>query len=407
MSTPSHPSVYDNMAQSLLPPPVLTSYKLVDEPVRMPVEEPVPVEETVYRGVPVEEPLGEPIGRVPVEEPVPMPVEEPAPVKEEQIMHRNQIMQHPSGSEGWLPTEDVAPPQMPEPRRHEPIPVRRTSIVSSARIKDNDNLDATIAANAEAASATPRRTVSLGRAGSKKGVPTTTEARPIPGSAFLGGAGATGPKSIAEEDAGMMARNQEAHASLTSRQRSRIAKTEGGLNCCELKFPFCLIVLQFPQTAKHDKQISRIIKREGKAEKTALAIAIKELDRLQCVQKRSINVCQLSRTVIGHAYIYPFSLQSEAQAQNNVSELNDELKKAESDFLNAKMRCDTVQATVNTAVEVLEALRAGAREATEHVQRKSAEVSILRSTLAVDEREREVRLTQLKGVGAKSPGFWS
>ena len=406
MSTPSHPSVYDNMAQSLLPPPVLTSYKLVDEPVRMPVDEPVPVEETIYR-VPVEEPpLGEPIGRVPVEEPVPMPVEEPAPVKEQQIIHRNQIMQHPSGSEGWLPTEDVVPPQMPEPRRHSPTPVRRTSL-SSVRIKDNDNLDATIAANAEVASATPRRTVSLGRAGSKKGVPTTTEARPIPESAFLGGAGATGPKAIAEEDTAMIARNQEAHANLTSRQKSRIAKTEGGLSCTELKFPFCLNVLQFSQTAKHDKQISRIIKREGKAEKNALAIAINELDRLQSVQRRSISVCQLSRTVIGYAHIYPFPLQSEAQAQNNVSELNDELKKAESDFLNAKMRCDTAQATVNTAVEVLETLRAGAREATEHVQRKSAEVSILRSTLAVDEREREVRLTQLKGMGARSPNFWS
>jgi len=103
----------------------------------------------------------------------------------------------------------------------------------------------------------------------------------------------------------------------------------------------------------------------------------------------------------------PFPLQSEAQAQNNVSELNDELKKAESDFLNAKMRCDTAQATVNAAVEALEALKAGARQATEHVQQKSAEVSILRSTLAVDEREREVKLTQLKGGGAKGPSFWN
>jgi len=276
----------------------------------MPVEEPVPVEETVYR-MPVEEPplkeppFKEPIGRVPFEEPVPMPVEEPAPVKEEQIMQRNHIMQHPSGSEGWLPTEDVVPPQMPEPRRHSPTPVRGTSI-SSARIKDNDNLDATIAANAEAASAPPMRTVSLGRAGSKKGLSTTTEARPIPESAFLGGAGATGPKSIAEEDTAMIARNKEAHASLTPRQKSKIAKTEGGLSCTELQFPFCLIILQFPQTAKHDKKISRIIKREGKAEKNALAIAINELDRLQVVQKRSINVCQPSEQSLD-AHIFTLS----------------------------------------------------------------------------------------------------
>ena len=324
------------MTQSHLPPPVLTSYQLTDEPVQKPIEEPVRVEESVLMplketvgGVPVEAlvqmPVEEPrvpvAERVPIQEqpvpvqeqPVPiqehrapvqdqrMPVEEPGFVKEEQIMQRNQIMQHPSGSEGWLPTEDV-PQQRPEPRRHSPTPVRRTS-KSSARIKDNDNLDATIAANAEAASATPRRVGSIGRPGSRKGVPTTTEARPIPGSAFLGGAGATGPKAIAEEDMAMTARNQEAQASLTPKQKSRIAKTEGGMSCIQMKFPFCLIVLQFPQTAKHDKRLSKIIKEEGKAEKNALAIAIDELDSLQKIQKGTIKVCHLSRTIIGCTYI--------------------------------------------------------------------------------------------------------
>ena len=173
-----------------------------------------------------------------------------------------------------------------------------------------------------------------------------------------------------------------------------------------MKFPSCLIVLQFPQTAKHDKRISRIIKKEGKAEKDALTIAIDELDDLQRIQKRSIKVCQLSQTIIGCAYFYLSLPQSEAQARSNLSALNVQLKKAEADFLNAKNRCDTVQAAVNAEVETLETIRAGAREATEHLQQKSAEVSILRSTLAVDEREREVKLTQLKGAGAKKSSFW-
>lgn len=225
MSTLSLPSIYDNMAQShCLPPPVLTPYKLVDDPVRMPFQDPLPIEETVLRGSVEERPFEEYIRRVPMEKPGPMPVDEPALVKEEHIMQRNQLMPHPSGSEGWLPAEDVLPPQMPEPRHHSPTSVRRTSI-SSARIKNNDNLDATIAANAEATSAAPRRAVSIGRA---RGGPTTTDARPIPGSAFLGGAGATGPKSIAEEDTVMIARNQEAQASLSPGQKSRIAKIEGG-----------------------------------------------------------------------------------------------------------------------------------------------------------------------------------
>jgi hypothetical protein len=268
----------------------------------MPAEEPVeerrmPAEE---QQMPVEE------RRMPVEEQR-MPVEEPALVKEEQNIQRNQIMQHPSGSEGWLPTEDVIPQQMPEPRRHTPTPVRKTSI-SSARIKDNDNLDATIAAKTEAASASPRRVASIGRAGSKKGAPTTTEARPIPGSAFLGGAGATGPKATAQEDTAMTARNQEAQACLTPKQKSKIAKTEGGMSCTQKKFPFCLIVLQFPRTAKHDKRLSKIIKEEGKAEKNALVIAIDELDSLQKIQKGTIKVCPPFGTIILDAHLFTFSL---------------------------------------------------------------------------------------------------
>ena len=231
---------------------------------------------------------------MPVEKPVRQtPFEEPAPLKQEQFVQRrnNQIMQHPSGSEGWLPTEDVVPQQMPEPRRHSLIPKRAPSI-SSARIKDNDNLDATIAANAEAAGVAPRRAVSIGRAGSRRSG-ATTDTRPVPGSAFEGGAGATGPKATAEEDLAMTARNQEAQANLSEKQRSKIEKIEGDLNCTQVKFPSCLI--QLPRTAKHDKRLSKIIRNEGKTEKAALAIAINELNSLQKFQTNTIKVCQYSR----------------------------------------------------------------------------------------------------------------
>jgi predicted flap endonuclease-1-like 5' DNA nuclease len=107
-----------------------------------------------------------------------------------------------------------------------------------------------------------------------------------------------------------------------------------------------------------------------------------------------------------HIYL-PFPWQNEAQVQANLAKLNVALKRAEADFLNAKYRFDTAQAAVNAEVETLEAVRTSAQEATEHLQQKSAEVNALRSTLAVDEREREVKLTQLKGVGARSPSFWS
>jgi len=102
-----------------------------------------------------------------------------------------------------------------------------------------------------------------------------------------------------------------------------------------------------------------------------------------------------------------FPLEHEAEIQDNLTRLNVALKKAETDYLDAMRKRETVQAAVNAQVTNLEIVRHTARNETEHLQKKSAEVSALRSTLAVDEREREVRLTQLKGPGGRNPSFWS
>ena len=138
-----------------------------------------------------------------------------------------------------------------------------------------------------------------------------------------------------------------------------------------------------------------------------MANAIDELDNLQKIQKGTIKVCQLFRTILGCTYIYSFPWQNETQVQANLARLNVALKKAETDFLNAKNRCDTAQGAVNAGVKNLETVRTSARDATKHLQKKSAEVNTLRFTLGVDEREREVKLTQLQGERARSPSFWS
>ena len=93
--------------------------------------------------------------------------------------------------------------------------------------------------------------------------------------------------------------------------------------------------------------------------------------------------------------------------QANHSRLIVSLKKAESDYLNAKRRFDSAQSAVNLEDETLQTVRNSAREATERMQDKAAEVDSLRSTLAMDVRERELKLAQLKGPGTKKSGFWS
>jgi DNA repair ATPase RecN len=95
--------------------------------------------------------------------------------------------------------------------------------------------------------------------------------------------------------------------------------------------------------------------------------------------------------------------QNEARVHASYSKLNVAFKKTEAAFLDAKKKYETHQAELNAEAYTLETLKNNAREATERMQEKAAEVDALRQTLAVDEREREVRLTELKG--SKRSGF--
>ncbi|KAH0585211.1 hypothetical protein H2248_008460 [Termitomyces sp. 'cryptogamus'] len=76
---------------------------------------------------------------------------------------------------------------------------------------------------------------------------------PIEGSTFIGGAATTGPHSTALPDQELTTRAAAADANLSRKDRSRIAKSE----------------------AEDGKQLSKIIKDEGRAEKQALGLAIR------------------------------------------------------------------------------------------------------------------------------------
>jgi hypothetical protein len=73
------------------------------------------------------------------------------------------------------------------------------------------------------------------------------------------------------------------------------------------------------------------------------------------------------------------------------------------------LRHETALAELHAEDGTLEALRNNTKAASELVQNKSAEIDGLRTTLAVDEREREIRLSDLKGStvdgGAGSRGW--
>ena len=61
------------------------------------------------------------------------------------------------------------------------------------------------------------------------------------------------------------------------------------------------------------------------------------------------------------------------------------------------MRHETALAELHAEDDALETLKSSTKAAAELVQNKTSEIDDLRTTLAVDEREREIRLSDLKG----------
>jgi len=187
--------------------------------------------------------------------------------------------QHPNGSDGWLPAENVptiVPAHMqthgqnhdqnlntmPQPNTMPAVPGGSPNRIASpiARVgspirdKNETNLPqhaflddgqgytnghlrqttgGTSIRSRHRDSPSPGRapigtgSASLARSASRKSTHTASDGRPIPGSAFVNGAGTTGPFSTAEENEELLNRRLEANASLTPKQRSKIAKNEG------------------------------------------------------------------------------------------------------------------------------------------------------------------------------------
>ncbi|KAK0193844.1 hypothetical protein F5146DRAFT_405596 [Armillaria mellea] len=245
---------------------------------------------------------------------------------------------HPNGSEGWLPAADIlAEPASPAHTG----PIHRPPSINSS--------SSSVPKNTLTRGASVNRTASV----SKRSVFTNADGNPIAGSAFIAGAATTGPNAKAEPDESLHHRAASADALLSEKQLAKIQKIE----------------------AKDSKRLSKIIKTEGKVEKQALGVAMRELSELQTVQKSAIK--------------------RESQAHTAHARALAAVQKTEAAFHAARTKYETAQAQLQAEMETLDSSRNNAREATEHVQEKSQEVDGLRTMFGVDEREREVKLVEL------------
>ncbi|KAG8861593.1 hypothetical protein FRB91_003715 [Serendipita sp. 411] len=133
---------------------------------------------------------------------------------------------------------------------------------------------------------------------------------------------------------------------------------------------------------KDAKRLSKIIKAEGKAEDKQLKSGLKELASLQAAQKKA-SAHESAATV----------------AHNKAAK---EEQKATAAYLEAKTRWERATANLKVCEERLDLSRESAQKTTVLLRRQAEEVDAMRERKATDDREREVKLANLK-AGLMSP----
>lgn len=133
---------------------------------------------------------------------------------------------------------------------------------------------------------------------------------------------------------------------------------------------------------KDAKRLSKIIVSEGKAEDKSLKSALKELSSLQAAQKKAAA--------------------AETAATHAQSKANREEQRASSAYLEAKTRHERALANLTVCQERLDLAKEQAQRTTVMVRQQAEEVDAMRERKATDDREREVKLANLK-AGIMSP----
>jgi chromosome segregation ATPase len=125
-----------------------------------------------------------------------------------------------------------------------------------------------------------------------------------------------------------------------------------------------------------------------------LSVVINELAELQKLQNQAIKVSS-SRFVCMISYHPPLFSQAEEKAHSTQTKVLSQFRKEERAILAARTKYEAAQARLQSEEEALERVRSSARDVTKRIQEKSQEVNSLRTTYAVDERERATKLAEL------------
>ncbi|KIO31633.1 hypothetical protein M407DRAFT_128896 [Tulasnella calospora MUT 4182] len=171
-------------------------------------------------------------------------------------------------------------------------------------------------------------------------------------STFAAGAATTTAQKAVNET--LHRRAATAENVLTSEEKAKIEKTE----------------------ARDAKQLSKIIQNEGKVEDRLLKTSIKELARVQKIQKAA--AAEEASAITAHA---------------KAVRLEQKLNKA---YLEAKSKWESAVVDLKSKEEKLASAREHGQTQTALVKEKLLEVEALRAQKATDDRERQAKLASLK-----------
>lgn len=130
---------------------------------------------------------------------------------------------------------------------------------------------------------------------------------------------------------------------------------------------------------KDAKRLSKVIKAEGSAQSSNLSAFLKELTKLQKVQRAASKDESSALAASGKAAARAHKLHTK--------------------FLAAKAAHEHAEADARAKAEYLEAARSHAQNTTAELSTKTRELEELRRAKAVDDREREAKLIELTQIG--------
>lgn len=190
---------------------------------------------------------------------------------------------------------------------------------------------------------------------------------------IFNGSALAGPNAVPEVDEGIYWRGSSAEKVLSKKEKEKILKEE----------------------RKEAKRLSKLMDVEATTEKVALNSALNMLGSLQELQKAAIK--REAKAELAHSRALAEAQKAESKYHEARARAAEERARAEARVSEEQVKLEGKQAEMKAQEERVEAERQLVKELEEHVAECARGLERLRIIKATDERERRVKMMELRG----------